>query len=162
MHVVELHADAMTTATLLLGKLGVDATGLPTEAEVNTTRGAWIGQLVAAFGARVEEAHRDHTVWLVIDDFEKGHAIPDGSVRDFLSELYRRSAVTRGNLRIVLLGMTDFPSGFPTRFAHNEDISPPQRADIVSYIRRRMTEGGIDHWTWVTPARARTRTTRAV
>ena len=110
-------------------------------------RGAWLGQLVAAFGARVEEAHRDHTVWLVIDDLEKkDHTIPDGSVRDFLSELYKQSANFK-NLRIVLLGMTDFPSGFPTGFVDDEDIAPPQLADIVSYVRLRLTAGGIDHST---------------
>ena len=84
-------------------------------------------------------------MWLVIDDLEKKeHTIPDGSVRDFLSELYNQSA-TFTNLRIVLLGMTDVPSGFPTGFVDNEDISPPQLADIVSYVRLRLTAGGIDH-----------------
>jgi hypothetical protein len=45
----------------------------------------------------------------------------------------------------VLLGMTDFPSGFPAGFADDEDIAAPQLADIVSYVRLRLTEGGIDH-----------------
>jgi hypothetical protein len=143
--VLELDSDAMRTATLLLGRLGVDSVDLPTEADANTSRGAWLGQLVAAFGARVEAAHRDRTVWLVVDDLQKkGHTIPDGSVRDFLSELYKQSATVK-NLHIVLLGMTDFPSGFPTGFVDDEDISPPQLADIVSYVRLRMTERGIDH-----------------
>ena len=143
--VLELDSDAMKTAAMLLGRLGVGAADLPTEADANTSRGAWLGQLVAAFGARVEEAHRDRMVWLVIDDLEKtGHTIPDGSVRDFLSELYKQSANLK-NLRIVLLGMTDFPSGFPTGFVDDEDISPPQLDDIVSYVRLRLTAGGIDH-----------------
>jgi hypothetical protein len=143
--VLEFDSDAMRTAAMLLGRLGVGAADLPTEADANTSRGAWLGQLVAAFGARVEEAHRDRTVWLVIDDLEKTeHTIPDGSVRDFLSELYKQSANLK-NLRIVLLGMTDFPSGFPTGFVDDEDISPPQLADIVSYVRLRLTAGGIDH-----------------
>jgi hypothetical protein len=143
--VLELDSDAMNTAAMLLGRLGVDAADLPTEADANTSRGAWLGQLVAAFGARVEEAHRGRTVWLVIDDLEKTeHTIPDGSVRDFLSELYKQSANLK-SLRIVLLGMTDFPSGFPAGFVDDEDISPPQLADIVSYVRLRLTAGGIDH-----------------
>ena len=33
--------------------------------------------------------------------------------------------------------MTDYPSGFPTGFADDEDIAPPQLADIVSYVRLR-------------------------
>ncbi len=143
--VLELDSDAMRAATTLLDRLGVDAAGLPTEADANTSRGAWLGQLVAAFGARVQDAHRGHLVWLVIDDLEKKeHPIPDGSVRDFLSELYNQSA-TFENLRIVLLGMADVPSGFPTGIADAEDISPPQIADIVSYVRLRLTAGGIDH-----------------
>ena len=143
--VLELDSDAMSTASMLLARLGVDAADLPTEGDANTSRGAWLGQLVAAFGARVQDTHRGHTVWLVIDDLEKKeHTIPDGSVRDFLSELYNQSA-TFTNLRIVLLGMTDVPSGFPTGFVDSEDISPPQLADIVSYVRLRLTAGGIDH-----------------
>ena len=143
--VLDLDSDAMKTATTLLTKLGVDATGLPTEANANTTRGAWHQQLAADFGARVEEAHRGRIVWLVIDDLQKKERpIPDGSVRDFLSELYKQSSTLK-NLRIVLLGMTDLPSGFPTGFADDEDIAPPQLADIVSYVRLRLTEGGIDH-----------------
>jgi len=145
--VVELDSDAMKTAVLLLGRLDVDATDLPQEADVNTSRGAWLGQLVETFGRRVGEAHRDRTVWLVIDDLEKKeHTIPEGSVRDFLSELYKQSANFK-NLHIVLLGMTDIPSGFPTGFVDDEDISPPQLADIVSYLRLRLTAGGIDHST---------------
>ena len=143
--VLELDSDAGKTATMLLGRLDVDAVDLPTEADANTSRGAWITQLVAAFGARVEEAHRDRTVWLLIDDLQKKErAIPDGSVRDFLSELYRRPEAHK-NLRIVLLGMIDFPSGFPTGLVDEEDISPPQLEDIVSYVRLRLTAGGIDH-----------------
>lgn len=143
--VLELDSDAMKTATMLLARLGVEAVDLPSEADANTSRGAWLGQLVAAFAARVEEAHRDRIVWLVIDDLQKKeHAIPDGSVRDFLSELYKQSATLK-SLRIVLLGMTDFPSGFPTGFVDDEDISPPQLADIVSYVRLRLTAGGIDY-----------------
>lgn len=145
--VLELDSDAMTTAVMLLGRLDVDATDLPKEADSNTSRGAWLGQLVAAFGTRVEQAHRDRMVWLVIDDLEKKeHTIPNGSVRDFLSELYRQSKDFK-HLRIVLLGMTDFPSGFPAGFVDDEDISPPQMADIVSYLRLRLTAGGIDHST---------------
>lgn len=145
--VLELDSDAMTTAVMLLGRLGVDATDLPKEADSNTSRGAWLGQLVAAFGTRVEQAHRDRTVWLVIDDLEKKeHTIPNGSVRDFLSELYRQSKDFK-HLRIVLLGLSDFPSGFPAGFVDDEDISPPQTADIVSYLRLRLTAGGIDHST---------------
>jgi hypothetical protein len=143
--VLDLDSDAMRTATTLLTKLGVDAAGLPTEADANTTRGAWHQQLAADFGARVEEAHRGRIVWLVIDDLQKKEQpIPDGSVREFLSQLYRQSSNLK-NLRIVLLGMTDLPSGFPTGFADEEDIAPPQLADIVSYVRLRLTEGGIDH-----------------
>lgn len=145
--VLELDSDAMATAVMLLGRLDVDASDLPTEADSNTSRGAWLSQLVAAFGTRVEQAHRDRTVWLVIDDLEKKkHTIPDGSVRDFLSELYRQSKDFK-HLRIVLLGLTDFPSGFPAGFVDDEDISPPQVADIVSYLRLRLTAGGIDHST---------------
>lgn len=143
--VLDLDSDAMRTATTLLTKLGVDAAGLPTEADADTTRGAWHKQLAADFGARVEEAHRGRIVWLVIDDLQKKEQpIPDGSVRDFLSELYKQASTLK-NLRIVLLGMTDLPSGFPTGFADDEDIAPPQLADIVSYVRLRLTEGGIDH-----------------
>ena len=47
----------------------------------------------------------------------------------------------------MLLGLTDFPSGFPAGFVDDEDISPPQVADIVSYLRLRLTAGGIDHST---------------
>jgi Trypsin-like peptidase domain len=143
--VLELNSDAMRTAALLLDRLGVPAADLPTAPDANTSRGAWIGQLVASFGSRVKETHRDRTVWLLIDDLQKReHPIPDGSVRDFLSEVYTQSTNFE-NLRIVLLGMTDFPSGFPTGFVDDEDISPPQLADIVSYIRLRLTAGGIDH-----------------
>jgi hypothetical protein len=143
--VLELNSDAMKTAEMLLGLLGVDAADLPTEADANTSRGAWLGRLVGAFGTRIEEAHRDRIVWLVLDDLQKKeHTIPDGSVRDFLSELYKQSS-NFTNLRIVLLGMTDFPSGFPAGFVDDEDISPPQLADIVSYVRIRLTAGGIDH-----------------
>jgi hypothetical protein len=142
--VLEFDSDAMKTATMLLKKLGVDDVGLPTEVDASTSRGAWIGQLVATFGARVEETHRGRTVWLGIDDLQKDHAIPDGSVRDFLSELYRQSP-TLENFRIMLLGLTDFPSGFPTGFVDDEDISPPQVEDLVSYVRIRLTKDGIDH-----------------
>ncbi|MGD9525715.1 MAG: serine protease [Dehalococcoidia bacterium] len=141
----DLDSDALKTATTLLTTLGVDATGLPTEADADTTRGAWHQTLAADFGARIEKAHRGRVVWLVIDDLQKKERpIPDGSVRDFLSELYRRSSSVT-NLRIVLLGLTDLPSGFPTGSAHDEDIAPPQLADIVSYVRFRLTVGGIDH-----------------
>jgi Trypsin-like peptidase domain len=143
--VLELNSDAMRTAALLLSRLGVPAADLPTAPDASTSRGAWIGQLVASFGSRVQETHRDRTVWLLLDDLQKReHPIPDGSVRDFLSEVYTQSTNFK-NLRIVLLGMTDFPSGFPTGFVDDEDISPPQLADIVSYIRLRLTAGGIDH-----------------
>ncbi|AQA25991.1 hypothetical protein BTZ20_2856 [Rhodococcus sp. MTM3W5.2] len=143
--VLELHADATKTAEMLLGRLGVDAADLPTEADINSSRGAWLEKLVAAFGTRVEEAHRDRIVWLVIDDLQKReHTIPAGSVRDFLSEMYKQSPKFK-NLRIVLLGMTDFPSGFPTGLVDDEDIVPPQTADIVSYVRLRLTDGGIEH-----------------
>lgn len=143
--VLDLDSDAMRTAVTLLTKLGVDPAGLPTETDANTTRGAWHQQLAADFGARVEKTHSGRKVWLVIDDLQKKERpIPDGSVRDFLSELYRQSS-TIANLRIVLLGMTDLPSGFPTGFADDEDIAPPQLTDIVSYVRLRLTEGGIDH-----------------
>jgi Trypsin-like peptidase domain len=144
---LELDSDAMRTATKLLDKLGVDAAGLPTEADANTAHGAWNQQLVADFGARVVEGHRGRTVWLVIDDLQKkDRPIPDGSVREFLSELYKQSSNFK-NLRIVLLGMTDIPSGFPTGSTVDEDIAPPQLADIVSYVRLRLTEGSIDHST---------------
>ena len=75
--VLELDSDAMKTAITLLNKLGVDAAGLPTQADANSTRGAWHQQLAEDFGARVEEAHRGRTVWLVIDDLQKKeHPIP--------------------------------------------------------------------------------------
>lgn len=141
----ELESDAMRTAGMLLSRLDLDAVGLPTEADANTSRGAWLGQLVASFGLRVEQGHRDRMVWLVIDDLEKSdHPVPNGSVRDFLSELYKQST-TITNLRIVLLGMVDFPSGFPTGFVDDEDIAPPQTTEIESYLRLRLTAGGIDH-----------------
>jgi hypothetical protein len=143
--VLELDSDAMTTAAKLLDRLGVDAAGLPTEAAADTSRGAWLGQLVQAFGARVEEAHGGRTVWLLIDDLQKKkHAIPAGSVREFLSELYKQST-NFTCLRIVLLGLADFPSGFPNGFVDDEAIAPPQLADIVSYVRIRLTQEGIAH-----------------
>lgn len=143
--VLELDSDAMRTAKLLLDRLGVETAGLPAEADANSSRGAWLEQLTAAFGARVEKAHRDQIVWLVIDDLQKEKPpIPDGSVREFLAQLYKQSSNFK-NLRIVLLGMSDFPSGFPTGFVEEEEISPPNKTDIVAYLRLRLTENGIDH-----------------
>lgn len=138
-------SDALRTAELLLTRLGVDVSELPTVAETNSTRGVWIGQLVTAFITRLAAAYEGRTIWLVIDDLEKGeHAIPDGSVQDFLSELYRRSSGFT-NLRIVLLGLRDFPSGFPNGLVHNEDISPPQAADVASYVRYGLTVNGHEY-----------------
>ena len=144
--VLDLDSDAMKTATTLLDQAR-RRRRRPAHGGRRATPPAAPGtrQLAADFGARVEEAHRGRTVWLVIDDLQKKEQpIPDGSVRDFLSELYKQSSSLK-NLRIVLLGMTDLPSGFPTGYADDEDIAPPQLADIVSYLRLRLTEGGIDH-----------------
>lgn len=143
--ILELDSDAMRTAALFLDRLGVSAADMPTEADANTSRGAWITQLVGAFGARVQETYRDRRVWLLIDDLEKTqHAIPDGSVRDFLSEIYRQSA-NFTNLRLMLLGMTQLPSGFPAGLVDEEAIAPPGLDDIVSYVRIRLTAHGLDH-----------------
>ncbi|CAH0137310.1 hypothetical protein SRABI26_00385 [Arthrobacter sp. Bi26] len=141
----DFDSDAMRTAEMLLSRLGVDAAELPTVAEANSTRGVWIRQLATAFASRTAETHRGHRVWLVIDDLEKNErAIPDGSVRDFLSELYSQAS-SFTNLRIVLLGLRDFPSGFPTGWADDEDISPPQKRDVASYVRFRLTDNGSDY-----------------
>jgi hypothetical protein len=141
----DFDSDAMRTAEMLLGRLGVNAAGLPTVAEANSTHGVWIRQLATTFASRTAETHRGHSVWLVIDDLEKNErALPDGSVRDFLSELYSQAS-SFTNLRIVLLGLRDFPSGFPTGWADDEDISPPQKEDVASYVRFRLTVNGIDY-----------------
>jgi hypothetical protein len=142
---IDLDSDAMRTAEMLLSRLGVRAAGLPTVAEVNSTRGVWIRQLVNVFVSRIAETYRGRNVWLVIDDLEKHeHAIPDSSVRDFLSELYSQASGFK-NLRIVLLGLRDFPSGFPIGWVDDEDIAPPQAIDVASYVRYRLTDNGIDY-----------------
>jgi hypothetical protein len=140
---IELPSDALRTAALLLERLGVSAADLPTEPEASTAHAAWIMRLGSEFVARVAQTHRDRIVWLAIDDLHKSE-IPEGGVRDFLFELYRRS-VDFTNLRIVLLGLTTTPTGFPTGLVADEDISPPQLEDIVSYVRIQLTAGGVDH-----------------
>ncbi|MBK7820510.1 MAG: trypsin-like peptidase domain-containing protein [Tessaracoccus sp.] len=143
----ELHSDALRTAELILSRFGVDTAGLPTIADANSSRGVWISNLATAFITRLAAAFPGRTVWLVIDDLAKRKlAVPDGSVQDFLSELYRRSSGF-ANLRIVLLGLRTVPSGFPNGLAHNEDILPPQAADVASYIRYGLTAKGLAYST---------------
>ncbi|MDF1489301.1 trypsin-like serine peptidase [Tessaracoccus caeni] len=143
----EFHSDALRTAELILGWFGVDTAGLPTIAEANSSRGVWISNLATAFVTRLAAAFQGRTVWLVVDDLSKRKlAVPDGSVQDFLSELYRRSSGF-ANLRIVLLGLRTVPSGFPNGLAHSEDILPPQAADVASYIRYGLTAKGLAYST---------------
>lgn len=139
----ELHSDAARTAELILGQFGVDAAGLPTIAEANSSRTVWIKELASAFVARLGAAFQGRTAWLVIDDdlTKRNQTIPEGSVQDFLSELYRQSSGF-GNLRIVLLGLPTAPGSFPHGLTHTEDVLPPQSTDVASYLRFGLTAKG--------------------
>ena len=141
----ELHSDAGRTAELILGRFGVDAAGLPTIAEANSSRNVWISNLATAFITRLGAAFQGRTAWIVIDDLGKPQlAVPEGSVQDFLSQLYRQSSGF-ANLRIVLLGLSTVPGSFPHGLTHTEDILPPQGTDIASYLRFGLTAKGLTY-----------------
>ena len=141
----DLRADAGETVKMLLERLGVPFADLPTVADVNSSRGVWIAELVETFVSRIGKTHPTRTVWIVMDDLQKSETpVPEGSVAEFLSALYLRSAGLT-NLRIVLLGLRNFPSGFPHAFAQDEDILPPRVEDIASYVRSQLTANGIDY-----------------